>query len=291
MKHTFPGYLYAMSLRPGEPPGKGYREWFSHPDLFQRRKLVESLRDSFHWQTDSARKHPPVVVLEPLTGGKSVLVVRFLDAGKDSYGRPQTLRMEALLVPAKLAAPFWDGSFSAEPDEERAEFRVNAADAPSGFPGLDGKRLVHGDPETFFLDGTSSPRRNAPVPCPARLESAPPDSPSTPPPSDRDPMKIPFFAALLALLVSLAANVWILRTSADERETLQSRLSQTERQLEDLRVQMDGLESERAALVSFRGQSESFADAIDELRRITARLDGIRTAVETTAASNDGPEE
>ncbi len=104
-------------------------------------------------------------------------------------------------------------------------------------------------------------------------------------------MKIPFFAALLALLVSLAANVWILRSSAAERETLQSRLSQTERQLEDLRVQMDGLESERAALVSFRGQSESFAEAIDELRRIVARLDGIRTAVDTTAASNAAPEE
>lgn len=291
MKRTFPGYLYAMSLRPGEPPGKGYREWFSHPALSPRRELVESLRDSFRWHTDSARKHPPVVVLEPLPGGQSVLVVRFLDVGKDSFGRPQTLRMEALLVPAELAASFWDGSFSAAPDPDRAEFRVDAPDAPSGFPGLNGKRLVYGDPETFSFDGTSSPRRNVLVPDPARLDSAPPDSISTPPPSDRDPMKIPFFAALLALLVSFVANVWILRTSAAERETLQNRLSQTERQLEDLRVQMDGLESERAALVSFRGQSESFAEAIDELRRIAARLDGIRTAVDTTAASNDDPEE
>lgn len=291
MKRTFPGYLYAMSLRPGEPPGKGYQEWFSHPDLSPIRELVESLRSSFRWPTDSTRKHPPVVVLEPLPGGESVLVVRFLDAGKDSFGRPQTLRMEAMLVPAKLAASFWDGSFSADPDPDRAEFRVAAPDAPSEFPGLKGKRLVHGDPETFFLAGTSSPHRNVPVPDPARLDSAPPDSFPPPTPSDRDPMKIPFFAALLALLVSLAANVWILQSSADERETLQNRLSQTERQLEDLRIQMDGLENERAALFSFRGQSEAFAEAIDELQRIVARLNGIRTAVETTASSNADPEE
>lgn len=291
MKRTFPGYLCAKSLRPGEPLGEGFREWFSHPALSTHRKLVKSLWVTFNWRTDSARKHPPVVVLEPLPGGKSVLVVRFLDAGKDFCSRPQTLRMEALLVPAEIAASFWDGSFLADPDAERAEFCVVAADAPSGFPGLNGKRLVHGDPETFFLDGTSLPRRSVPVPCPARLDNALPDSISTPPPSDQDPMKIPFFAALLALLVSLAANVWILRTSADERETLQNRLSQTEGQLEDLRIQMDGLEGERDALVSFRGQSESFAEAIDELRRITARLDGIRTAIETTASSNADPEE
>ena len=54
---------------------------------------------------------------------------------------------------------------------------------------------------------------------------------------------------------------------------------------------MDGLEGERAALVSFRGQLESFAKAIDELRHIVDRLDGIRTAIETTASSNADPEE
>ena len=121
MKQTFPGFLYAKSLHFGDAPQEGYRTWFSHSTLAPHLRRMESLRDSFCWRTDSNRRHPPVIVVEPIPDGNNVLVIRFSDTGKDSFGRSQTLRMEALLVPADAAARFWNGTFVAEPDADRAE--------------------------------------------------------------------------------------------------------------------------------------------------------------------------
>ena len=103
-------------------------------------------------------------------------------------------------------------------------------------------------------------------------------------------MKIPFFIALLAFLASLVLNVWLVIDSAELRESMQDRLSQTERQLEDLREQLSALENDRSALAAFRTQSDAFADAMRELKDVTVRLDGIRTAMQGSSSEEFGGE-
>ncbi len=293
MQKSFPGFLYAKSLYTGDTPEVGYKTWFLNPALKPHEVWLTSLRDSFRWRTDSSRKHPPIVVVEPVTETDDVLVVRFSDAGKDSFGRPQTLRMEALLVPATLAAAFWDGTFSAKPDAAIAEFVVDAGPAASCFPGLAGGRLVNGDSANFSLAGYA----NQPLPRPTsaatrKTPEVQPDSlpPSTSSGSAHSTMRKPFFIVLMAFLASIALNVWLWDKSADERDALQDRLSQTVRQLNDIRAQMEGIEAERTALATFKIQSEAFAEALKELQSVVARLEGIRTAMDSSANITSAPE-
>lgn len=290
MQQSFPGLLYSKSLRSGDPPEEGYREWFSHPALRSHAGRIKALREDFRWHTDSGLRHPPVVVLEPLAGTSDVLVVRFSDDGKDRFGRSQTLRMEALIAPASCAAQFWDGTFAAKPDATHAEFHIEAVRPPSGFPGLGDGRIVHGDPKVYSIGGRSQSCSEAI----GRDKDHSPVRPDAAFPKDkhnaRDPMKIPFFIALLAFLASLVLNVWLVIDSAELRESMQDRLSQTERQLEDLREQLSALENDRSALAAFRTQSDAFADAMRELKDVTVRLDGIRTAMQGSSSEEFGGE-
>lgn len=293
MWQNYPGFLYAKSLSSGEPLGQGYRTWFFNPALKPYGEHIESLRDSFRWRTDSSKRHSPVVVLEPVGEGNSVLVIRFNDAGKDTFGRPQTLRMEAFLVPAGNAAGFWDGSFSAKPDAASAEFQVKTESKGNGFPGLNGKRLVNGNSADFSLEGRIKPRENIPI---TTSDQAPDctsvtqEQPSNPPSScsGQSKVKKPFFIVLLALLVSIATNVWPFDSAATERKELQSRLSQAEKQLENIHIQMQGFEKERAALATFKRQSNAFAEALEDLQRITDRLDCIRKDMSSSANTTSG---
>ena len=151
-QQAFPGYLYAKSLCLDDQLSEGYKIWFFNDSLTLVREKIEALRKSFRWRPDSSRRYAPVVVIEPGEGDR-VLVVRFSDAGKDSFMRPQTLRMEALLVPVELVSWFWDGTFKAKPNREGAMFYVDEPSPAPDFPGWDGGRLVHGAPETFSLVG------------------------------------------------------------------------------------------------------------------------------------------
>ena len=291
MQSSFPGFLYAKSLFPDDAPDEGYRTWFLNAALKPHEGRLTSLRDSFRWRTDSSRRHQPVMVFDPIPKTDDVIVARFSDAGKDSFGRPQTLRMEAVLVPASLAGALWDGTFPAKPDPVSAEFVVDVGPASSGFPELDGKRHVNGDSANFSLAGYSNPAGPKP-----RMVSEPPQrAPSTPsdpspefPPShpERPLMRKLFIFTLLALLASIAVIMWQFDKSAKERDKLLDRLSQAERQLEDLHAQMEGLESERAAIATFRGQADAFADSIKELQSVSARLENIRTAMDSAAADS-----
>ena len=284
MKQSFPGFLYAKSLRSGDKPEEGYRTWFSHSSIAPHLGLVESLRDSFQWRVDSSRRHAPVVVVEPVADGGNVLVVRFLDAGKDSFGRPQTLRMEALLVPVAIAPALWDGTFDAVPNVDRAEFLVDVGAPCPGFPGLCGKRLVNGNSDSFALGNNAvpRPRRQEDNPMPKSASNPVPCGETSKPP-DRSSLTKWFFIALIAFLVSLLINVCLYRYYAGETETLRSRLSKSEREREELCSRLEGLENEQAALDAFRNQSKAFAEAMEDLKRVTARLDGIRTAVDMAA--------
>ena len=280
MKQTFPGFLYAKSLHFGDAPQEGYRTWFSHSTLAPHLRRMESLRDSFCWRTDSNRRHPPVIVVEPIPDGNNVLVIRFSDTGKDSFGRSQTLRMEALLVPADAAARFWNGTFVAEPDADRAEFHVDVGAPASAFPGFGGKRLVNGNSADFSLDGRAGPfsgeadQHRAPSPVSTPL-SIPKKKAAS-----RDPMKIPFFIALLALFASLSVNAWLHFDSSQQREELQSRLSQTESELENLRAQMAGLERDKKALEVFQRQSNDFESAVASLKHCLSALETIRESMQ-----------
>ena len=288
MQRSFPGFLYAKSLFPGDAPDEGYRTWFLNPALKPHEGRINSLRDSFRWRTDSSRKHPPVMVVEPVAGTGDVLVIRFSDAGKDSFGRPQTLRMEAFLVPAEQAAAFWDGSFSADPDADHAEFQVETDSHGIGFPGLREKRIVNGNAADFSLGGRPNPHGGGFQPASVPMkEATPPKTDSfakpTPRPSGQQKMKKPFFIALFALFASLAVNVWQFDDAAAERKALQNRIAQAEQQLADFRTQLDGLEADKNTLVAFRAQSQAFADALKDLERVLARLDGIRTTLDSSA--------
>lgn len=154
MSERFPGYLYAKSARIVEPAGSSYKEWFSHPALKSFEKRIEAFRNGFQWVSDSLKRHGPVVVAETAGDGIHALVVRFIDAGKDAYGRSQTLRMEVFLVPTDTSFDFIDGSFSAEPDLTKAEWSV-AFGTKGGDCGSSLKRIVVGDPGTFRLSGLS----------------------------------------------------------------------------------------------------------------------------------------
>lgn len=289
MKQSFPGFLYAKSLRPGEKPEEGYRTWFSHPSIASNLWLVESLRDSFQWRVDSSRRHAPVVVLEPIADGGNVLVVRFLDAGKDSFGRPQTLRMEALLVPVAIAPTLWDGTFDAAPNVGRAEFLVDVGAPCPGFPGLCGKRLVNGNSDSFALgdNAVPRPRRSEDNPMP-KSSSQPAACGETRNPAGRRVMTKWFLIALAAFLVSLVANVCLYSYYAGKTESLRSRLSQMEREREELGSRLEGLKNEQAAIDAFRGQSKAFAEAIEDLKGVADRLENIRTAVERAAGDEQG---
>lgn len=289
MQSSLPGFLYAKSLSPGDAPEEGYRTWFLNPALKPHEGRINSLRDSFRWRTDSSRRHAPVVVVEPVADGGHVLVVRFLDAGKDSFGRPQTLRMEALLVPVAIAPALWDGTFEAVPNAGRAEFLVDVGAPCPGFPGLCGKRLVNGDSDSFALGNNAVPR-------PHRQEDNPmPKSASNPVacgetrnPAGRRVMTKWFLIALAAFLVSLVANVCLYSYYAGKTESLRSRLSQMEREREELCSRLEGLKNEQSALEAFRSQSKAFAEAIEDLKDVAARLDGIRTAVDMVVEEEQG---
>ena len=290
MQNSFPGFLYAKSLFPDDAPEEGYRTWFLNPALKPHEGRINSLRDSFRWRTDSSRRHAPVVVVEPIAGGGHVLVVRFLDAGKDSFGRPQTLRMEALLVPIAIAPALWDGTFDAAPNVGQAEFLVDVGAPCSSYPGLSGKRLVNGDSDSFALGNNAVPRPRR------QVDNPMPQSASHPAAcvETRNPaghrVKIKWFLiALVAFLVSLAANVCLYRYYAGETEALRSRLSKSEREREELCSRLEGLKNEQTALDAFRRQSKAFAAAMEDLKRVAARLDGIRTAVDM--ADNDEQEQ
>ena len=285
MQQSFPGFLYAKSLHSDDPLGQGYRTWFLNPSLKPYESRIESLRNSFRWRTNSSLRYSPVIVIEPVGEGRSVLIVRFVDAGKDTFGRSQTLRMEVLLAPAEHAAAFWDGTFTAKPDVASAEFNVDARPSASDFPGLGNERLVNGDAANFSLAGYAKQPLPRPSQAPEATRKGPKvqSVPSPPPPqpgSAHSKMRKPFFIVLLALFASIAVNVWLWDKSANERDTLQDRLSQTERQLKDLQDQMAGVEAERTALATFKSQSNAFADALKDLQRVAARLEGIRTAIE-----------
>jgi hypothetical protein len=285
MQRSFPGFLYAKSLFPGDALEEGYRTWFLNPALKPHEGRIASLRDTFRWRTDSSRKHPPVMVVEPVAGTGDVLVIRFSDAGKDSFGRSQTLRMEALLAPAEHAAAFWDGTFAAKPDATSAEFNVDARPSASDFPGLGDERLINGDAANFSLAGYAKQPLPRPSPAPEAIRKGPevqsvPSPPPPQPPPAHSKMRKPFFIVLLALFASIAVNVWLWDKSANERDTLQDRLSQTERQLKDLQDQMAGVEAERSALATFKSQSDAFAEALKDLQSVAARLEGIRTSME-----------
>ena len=124
MSERFPGYLYAKSARIVEPAGSSYKEWFSHPALKSFEKRIEAFRNGFQWVSDSLKRHGPVVVAEAAGDGIHALVVRFIDAGKDAYGRSQTLRMEVFLVPTDTAFDFIDGSFSAVSHRNIHHFQI-----------------------------------------------------------------------------------------------------------------------------------------------------------------------
>lgn len=291
MQRSFPGFLYAKSMLPDDAPAEGYQTWFLNPALKPHEGRLTLLRDSFRWRTDSSRRHPPVMVIDPIHETDDVIVVRFSDAGKDSFGRPQTLRMEAMLVPASLAGALWDGTFPAKPDPASAEFVVDVGPDASSFPGIGVSRLVNGDSANFSLAGYSNPAG----PRPRVASEPPPRVPSTPsepsrelPPSqpERTQMGKLFFITLLALLASIAVNMWQFGKAKKERDKLLDRLSQAERQREDLRAQMEGLEADRAAIATFKIQANAFADAIKELQRVSARLENIRTAMDSAAADS-----
>lgn len=150
-----PGFLYAKSLQPGERPGEAYRTWFRHADLARHEALLSDLRAGFHWVPAADLRHPPVVLVAPVPEAGKALVVRFSDAGKDPFGRSQTLRMEAMLVAAADVARYRDGAFRAEPDAKSACFLTGPApSAGEGAGGGDGCRII-GVPGTFSFGGVS----------------------------------------------------------------------------------------------------------------------------------------
>lgn len=157
MADSFVGYLYAKSFLPGDSLEEGYREWFQHSLLVPHKKRIKELRDCFAWRTDASCVHSPVVVVEPVSGEERILIVRFSDAGKDPFGRPQTLRQEAMLVPPSLVPRLWDGTFSAVPDLGTATFTVVFGAPASDFPGLGEGLLINGNHADFdFEDHESS---------------------------------------------------------------------------------------------------------------------------------------
>ena len=286
MEQSFPGFLYAKSLRPEDPPAEGYREWFSHSDFAPLKGLVKSLLDSFDWRVDSSRRHAPVFVAEPIPDDGRVLAVRFSDAGRDAIGRSQTLRMEAVLVPADLVPRLWDGTFSAEPDPGRAMFRIACGAPAPGFPGLGGSRVVNGNPDEFILDGKAA----SPATRPERREAARREPSVVHPPGAIQEMKhskIPLAAAVLALVASLAGNAFQFVSNEGRTESLEARLSQTERERDVLRSQLAGLETDRAAIVAFRSQFDAFSDCVRELEGLHVRLNGIRTAMDETIQEHE----
>jgi hypothetical protein len=148
-----PGFLYAKSLQPGERPGEAYRTWFRHADLARHEALLADLRTCFHWVSAADRRHPPVVLVESVPEPGKALVVRFSDAGKDPFGRSQTLRMEALLVSTEDVANYWDGTFRAEPDAESACFLTESATSAREGAGGGGRCQLIGVPGTFSFGG------------------------------------------------------------------------------------------------------------------------------------------
>lgn len=276
MKRTVPGWLYAKSLEAGGAMGGGYRTWFRNAELASHEGSLMQLRSQFHWVPDSGRRHPPVVVVEPGTEGGKALLVRFSDAGADSFGRPQTLRMEAMLVAEADVASCWDGAFKAEPNAGNACFLLDLPETAEMLPSFGKRRLVIGDPATFALG-------NVPRPADAgsggrgggetQERTTPPAPPPTPTPraapatAGRKKRSWPFSLAIAALLAAVAGNIVQYRTSAAmenkmalQRKRLES-LSARERQLPEKERQL----AEREQL-----QAEKEGDFQERLEQLRA---------------------
>lgn len=270
----FPGILYAKSLRPGDSLEEGYKTWFSNAELGDLRDRVEALRTSFRWRPDSSRRYPPVMVFEA-GEGERILVVRFSDAGKDPFGRPQTLRMEALLVPVNLASQFWDGTFTAEPDSDHAAFVVDGTSPATDFPGWNQDRLVQGESGTFSLS-TPSPCSLSHVATstghynPTDVQEPPfPEPTLNPPPKQQStsesrrtirlertvgyPKKVEKIMCrmLFALLiVSFVLGGWNYFQSTDEIERLRNSLKTRDMEIANHRVEIEDLHKENGRLQS-----------------------------------------
>ena len=280
MTNSFSGYLYAKSLLPDDKLNEGYRVWFCHRELATCEEQIQALRESFSWRTDTSRRHPPVVVMEPVHGEERVLVVRFSDAGKDTFGRPQTLRQEALLVPPSLAAQFWNGTFSAVPDANNGVFNVESGVSASDFPGIGTVRLVNGEEADFSFE-----RRKASVssqPCNYDPKAQPQPSTKTPKKQQHSSTKTHSFLLPLfftVFVVSLAINVYQQISSTARIENLTKSLNGKKGELKNLRDELRRLKVEQVAIAEFRSRSYSFNKCIEDLREVLKRLEEIKPEV------------
>ena len=281
-QQAFPGYLYAKSLCRDDQLSEGYKIWFFNDGLTLVREKIEALRKSFRWRPDSSRRYAPVVVIEPGEGDR-VLVVRFSDAGKDSFMRPQTLRMEALLVPVELVSWFWDGTFKAKPNREGAMFYVDEPSPAPDFPGWNGGRLVHGAPETFSLAGSlpCHPTGNTAesdvvtveqVPDPADLHMAS-SSRQTEDHSKKD-NKVTRKVLFVLLVLSCAVGGWNYFKLVEEIEQLRNGLKARDSDIEKHCAEIVGLRSENSKLQAKIDQYEEWIKTRDnfEVNKVKIKI-------------------
>ena len=100
--YFYPGALYAKRLSEKDPVGSEYSWQFIHP-AFETNVPV-ALRDNlrqFQWKSGKS-VYRPIIDWQKISS-VDVLIVRYLDDGPDTLGRPHTLRIEMLLVPAAEA--------------------------------------------------------------------------------------------------------------------------------------------------------------------------------------------
>lgn len=258
----YPGFLFAKRLD-ASSEARVYNVLFCHEDLRLHEEKLTRLREDFEWQTGHAA-FQPVLAVRPLPGG-ILLLVRFLDDGKDSFGRNHTLRMEAILVPQDDFAKLWNGAFAAKAIPDDAMFEVT----PAAWDGSPGNQVL------WFHDQVGS----------FRLRSAPCEMPSVhvPPPSpvgsenktkrnsergetirsSRSLRKMVGFLLLLWLLTCLV--VWFLY---DQNRDFHGRLKQA-----------------KQAAAQIERTIESRAREIDRRER---RLDGLATKVQQIRDAADG---
>lgn len=96
----FPICVYGKPEKRGKP-GANYAIVHCHKDFgAEALKIFHKVRQSFNWRGAGVEPFETCLAYWPM--GISVgLSIRFLDMGRDYFGRPHTLRLEAALVREK----------------------------------------------------------------------------------------------------------------------------------------------------------------------------------------------
>ena len=122
----------------GKPPGAdAYQIISQHPD-FELPEIAGAFRricNSFEWKpTNNGLQHRPCYGI--LHTGDATVVAKFCDTGRDTAGRPHTLRIECLLASSDQLDLAWNQL-------------TQAGTAPPPHDDVD-ELVIIGDPMTFW---------------------------------------------------------------------------------------------------------------------------------------------